>query len=94
MPKVISKLANYRTYRLAYVAAALFILAVPLVAMQLTSEVEWMPGDFAVFAVMLAALGLAIELAVRFASGRWSRAVLVGIALAVFVLAWALLATG
>jgi len=47
-------------------AAAL--LALPLVAMQFTREVEWQTGDFLFAAVMLGGVGLALELAVRISS--------------------------
>jgi peptidoglycan/LPS O-acetylase OafA/YrhL len=42
-----------------------FILSLPLVAMQITDDVVWSLADFAVAGVLLAAIGVAIELAVR-----------------------------
>jgi hypothetical protein len=42
-----------------------FILSLPLVAMLIGDDVVWGPADFAVAGVLLAAIGLALELAVR-----------------------------
>jgi hypothetical protein len=42
-----------------------FILSLPLVAMQITDDVVWSLADFAVAGVLLAAIGVALELAVR-----------------------------
>jgi hypothetical protein len=42
-----------------------FILSLPLVAMQITDDVVWGLADFAVAGVLLAAIGVAFELAVR-----------------------------
>jgi hypothetical protein len=41
------------------------ILSLPLVAMQITDEVVWSLADFIVAGVLLAAIGVALELAVR-----------------------------
>jgi hypothetical protein len=45
--------------------AALALLLAPLVAMQFTADVRWGPLDFAVAALLIGGLGLAIEFAVR-----------------------------
>jgi hypothetical protein len=42
-----------------------FILSLPLVAMLITDEVVWSLADFAVAGVLLATIGVALELAVR-----------------------------
>ena len=42
-----------------------FILSLPLVAMLITDDVVWSLADFAVAGVLLAAIGVALELAVR-----------------------------
>ena len=85
---------SLHTYRTIFAIASLAILAVPLVAMQLTTEVEWQAGDFLVFAAMLLALGAAIELAIRFIRSHWFRAAVIALALISFVFVWAMLATG
>jgi hypothetical protein len=41
------------------------ILALPLVAMQITDEVVWSLADFVAAGVLLATIGVALELAVR-----------------------------
>jgi hypothetical protein len=41
------------------------VLSLPLVAMQFTDEVVWTLGDFIVVGVLLATIGVAIELALR-----------------------------
>jgi hypothetical protein len=41
------------------------ILALPLVAMQITDEVVWSLADFIAAGVLLATIGVALELAVR-----------------------------
>ncbi|MDR6788085.1 hypothetical protein J2Y58_001443 [Sphingomonas sp. BE138] len=41
------------------------LLLLPGIAMQVTQEVNWGPGDFAAAALLLAALGITIEAAVR-----------------------------
>ena len=82
------------SFRKVYAAVALAILAVPLIAMQFSDEVNWTVGDFALFAAMLLALGAIIELAIRFVKGRWARAIAIALALAGFVFVWGMLATG
>jgi hypothetical protein len=73
-------------------AAAL--LALPLVAMQFTDEVQWGPVDFAVFGTMLTlACGL-WEAAVR-ARGDWAYRLGAGVTIAAsFLLIWVNLAVG
>lgn len=82
-----------RRYRIGFAIIALAGLAVPLVAMQFSrDEVDWAFGDFLVFGALLAGLGVAIELALRFAPSRTLRAAVIGVALAGFVFVWAMLA--
>jgi hypothetical protein len=62
------------------------VLSLPLVAMQLTDDVVWSLGDFALAGVLLATLGIPLELAVRKA-GNLATAVgiaILGIAAAIF----------
>jgi peptidoglycan/LPS O-acetylase OafA/YrhL len=42
-----------------------FVLSLPLVAMQVTDEVVWSLADFVAAGVLLAAIGVALELAVK-----------------------------
>jgi hypothetical protein len=73
-------------------AAALILL--PLVAMRLTSEVDWDGGDFLFAVGLVGGVGLMFELAVRMSPSRAYRAG-VGVALAAaFLLTWINLAVG
>ncbi len=53
--------------------AIVVLLLLPLVAMQLTSEVDWTAFDFAVAAALLGSAGAATEAAMRFISTPWKR---------------------
>jgi hypothetical protein len=73
-------------------AAALILL--PLLAMQVTDEVAWGPGDFVFAGALVGGVGIAYELAARITRGRAYRAA-VGVALAAaFILVWANAAVG
>lgn len=70
------------------------ILAIPLVAMQFTNEVQWDLRDFAVMGTLLLSTGLAIELVLRnLKTGILRTVILVVILLALFLI-WAELAVG
>jgi hypothetical protein len=58
-----SKSAHRSAVRIALATA--FILLLPLVAMQITGEVDWGLADFVLAAALLGATGLVLELAVR-----------------------------
>lgn len=74
--------------RIAAWSAAALLLLLPLIAMQVTDEVNWSLGDFIIAGVLLLGVGLPLELAVRTTGTttyRWA----VGLALgAAFLLAW------
>lgn len=78
--------------RTALVTAAL--LAVPLVAMQFTAEVNWGPGDFVVAGVLLFGAGMLYALGARLASGKAQRVALALSVAAGLALVWAELAVG
>ena len=61
----------FNPWRLAGWAAIAGLIALPAIAMQFTTEVNWGAEDFAFAVVMLGGVGLAFELAVR-ASGSWA----------------------
>lgn len=71
-----------------------FILAIPLVAMQFTNEVDWKLFDFIVMGALLTLTGLAIELVNRTVKvSAWK----IGISLVILLillLTWAELAVG
>lgn len=85
---------NLSRFRTGFALFALALLAVPLIAMQFSTQVAWGPGDFLVIGGMLLALGAGLELAIRSASTRTGRIVGIGIAIAVFLAVWAELAVG
>ena len=70
------------------------LLLVPLLAMQLTSEVNWTALDFGAAAVLLGATGLGYEVLARLRLRAGSRMVL-GLAMAAaLILIWVELAVG
>ena len=81
-------------WRLARWSIAATLLMAPAIAMQITSEVRWGPGDFLVFGGMLAAACYAFELLLRITQRRayWVASALA--VLAIFLLVWAELAIG
>lgn len=75
-------------------ATIVFILCIPLVAMQFTDQVVWTPFDFIAMGILLLGTGLAIEFVARKIRDKKTRIFLiVGILIALF-LAWAELAVG
>lgn len=71
-----------------------FLLMIPFIAMQFTTEVDWSPLDFIVAGGLLSGTGLACELALRKITNRSTR---IGITIAVVIvtfLIWAELAVG
>ncbi|WP_394888859.1 hypothetical protein ACG873_27305 [Mesorhizobium sp. AaZ16] len=81
-------------WRIAAWAFAALILLLPLLAMQVTDQVDWDVADFAIFGAMLVGAGGAYELAARMTgNGAYRAAVGVAIA-AAFILVWMNLAVG
>jgi hypothetical protein len=68
---------------------AALVWLIPLIAMQFTSEVNWTPFDFAVWAVMLGTAAGAYELAARFWGTTAYRAAAGFAIIAAFLLVWA-----
>lgn len=73
---------------------AVLILLAPAVAMQLTPEMNWGPGDFAIFGGMLLGLCLCIEGTMRFVAYPPLRLAIGLTAASAFMLIWAHLAVG
>lgn len=88
------------SYRLPAIArtglwgGAAAVLLIPAIAMAVTDEVNWGPGDFLIMALLLAALCVAVDAAFAFARSRLALAVGIVISLAVFLAIWAELAVG
>ena len=71
------------------------LLLLPALAMQLgAGGVDWSASDFIIMGVLLAALGLGIEAAVRLLTGWRSRLIVIGAVLIVFLAIWVELAVG
>ena len=86
--------ANTRPFRVLFAACAALPLAVPLVAMQFTAEVDWGIGDFLAAGMMFALLGAGLDIALRLPASWRLRAVLATGAVGAFLLVWAELAVG
>ena len=71
-----------------------FLLLIPLVAMQFTDEVNWSPFDFLVMGILLLGTGLMTELVLRKVKKPAPRLVFCGFVLLAFFLIWAELAVG
>lgn len=81
-------------WRIVVWGFAAALLALPAVAMQFTSDVDWDAFDFIVFGTMLAAALGAYEFLARLPGGRWYR---IGFGLSIvgcFLLVWINLAVG
>lgn len=76
------------------VAVTALLLAIPLIAMQFTQEVNWSAGDFAAGALLLLTTGSVIVLGMRSEVTARAKAVIVAAALLTLLLVWAHLAVG
>ncbi len=79
---------------LTIVGTIVFILMVPLIAMQFTTEVKWTPFDFIVAGTLLVITGLAIEVTIRRVMNSKYRVAICLAILVVFLLTWVELAVG
>lgn len=75
-------------------AMIVFILAIPLVAMQFTNEVDWKLFDFVIMGTLLTVTGLAIELVIRKVKSSQWRFIICAVILFILFLIWAELAVG
>ena len=83
---------NKRIYVILLTVA--FILAIPLIAMQFTNEVDWDFFDFLTMGVLLTGTGLLINLVLRKVKTSGQRLLLIGAILLALFLIWAELAVG
>ena len=89
-----TKLTNFQIGMLRVAAGTAFILLIPLVAMQFTSDVDWGLLDFIIIGTLLFSAGLLHELLVRNTRDN-RRRIIIGAVIAVAVLyIWAELAVG
>jgi len=70
------------------------LLLIPLIGMQLSSDVNWSFFDFLVMGVLLLGVGLMFEVVLRKVPNKDNRIALIAIILIVFLLVWAELAVG
>ena len=71
-----------------------FLLFIPFLAMQFTSEVNWTLSDFVAAGVLLLSTGLACELVMRKVNNIRYRIAICGVILVVLILIWIELAVG
>lgn len=76
------------------VGIVVFILLIPLVAMQFTNEVKWDIKDFTIMGVLLLATGVAIEIVTRIVKSTQLKLAFTLIIILVLFLIWAELAVG
>lgn len=84
----------FNGWRIAGWGAALALLLLPALAMHFTGEVSWTAGDFLFAAVLLGALGAAMETAIRFGKAGTHRAGMLAASLAGFLTVWINAAVG
>ena len=72
----------------------LFLLLIPLIAMQFTDEVNWGPLDFIVAGVLLFSTGLIIDLVLRKIKNATYRIAIIIALLVILLLIWVELAVG
>ena len=70
----------------------LFILLIPLVAMQFSNEVSWQFGDFIAAAILLSFFGYLYEVLTKKSSSIVNKIVIGAIVFSVLVFVWAVLA--
>lgn len=74
--------------------SVVFLLLIPLIAMQFTDEVNWGPFDFVVGGVLLLSAGLIIDLVLRKIKKTNYRIAMIAAILVLLLLIWAELAVG
>lgn len=70
------------------------VLAIPLIAMQFTSEVDWDAFDFVFAAILLGAIGIAFEFSVRMLSSPAAKLAVMGLVIGLVLIVWADAAVG
>ena len=71
-----------------------FLLLLPLIAMQLTDEVNWSFFDFIIMGIMLSITGLALGIIIKKIKYYKYRNIFITIILMIFLLIWAELGVG
>ena len=82
-------------YRIKFILISIvFLLLIPLIAMQLTDEVNWTPFDFVIAGILLLGTGLIFDLVIRKVKNKKYKIIFSVILLVLFLLTWAELAVG
>ncbi len=71
-----------------------FILLLPLIGMQFSHEVNWTISDFIIAGILLAIVGLSIELVFKLTSTKMQKLLFLAIVLILGLLIWAEMAVG
>jgi len=77
-----------------YIISTVFLLLIPLIAMQFTNQVNWTPSDFIVAAILLLSTGFAIDFVIKKVLTKKYRITLSAIIIVMLLLVWAELAVG
>lgn len=85
---------NQNRRLIAIISVIVFILLLPLAAMQFTDEVNWTLSDFIIAAILLFGTGLLCELVLRKIHEVKYRVAVCGVLLAGLLIIWAELAVG
>ncbi len=75
-------------------AAVIGILSIPLIAMQLTNEVNWTAFDFLIMGILLFGTAIIIELIIRNVKTLKARIILCAVVVFILLIIWAELAVG
>lgn len=75
-------------------SSIMFLLLIPLIAMQFTDEVDWDLFDFTIMGILLLTTGLSIEFVLRSFRRIQERILISSVILFIFFLVWAELAVG
>ena len=71
-----------------------FLLLIPMIAMQLTDEVNWSFFDFIIIGIMLSITGLALGIIIKKFKYYKYRNIFIAIIIMIFLLIWAELGVG
>lgn len=91
---MLALLTHARFWRILAWGGSAFLLLLPAVAMQFSSEVQWTGADFAIAAALLLAVCLALEGLLRISSDPWYRIAAAIALLTGLLLTWANAAVG
>lgn len=71
-----------------------FLLFIPLIAMQFSNDVDWSIFDFIIIGILLLATGIGCEIVFRKVKSTLYKLLICGVIILAFILLWAELAVG